>query len=282
LDSLVTGDLRNLEGVARRIEFIRGDIRDLRILKKAVRGREVVFHQAALRSVPKSVKSPIKYHEVNCTATLQLLKVSLDYGVRRVVYASSSSAYGEQRSFPQRETAYPHPQSPYAASKLAGEAYCTMFTRLYGLKTVSLRYFNVFGPRQSLESEYAIVVPKFVTCLLRNQSPPIHGDGFQTRDFTYVDNVVQANLKAAVAPKAGGEVFNVATGRRHSVRELFETLAHQTGVDLKPRFVAERPGDVRHTWADITKAKRLLGYRVEVSFNEGLRRTVAWFQQHRP
>ena len=280
LDNLSSGSMRNLEPVRKKIEFMRGDVRDPKALFKAVRSVEVVFHQAALRSVPKSVGSPLEYHEVNTTATLNLLKFSLDAKVRRVVYASSSSVYGDT-PLPQKEEMAVFPQSPYAASKLTGEVYCGMFTRLYGLATVSLRYFNVFGPRQSLENQYAVAVPKFITCLLQEKPPPIHGDGRQTRDFTYVDNVVQANLKAATAPKAIGQAFNVAVGRRHSVLELAKILAKQTGVPIGPKFIAKRPGDVPHTWADISKARRLMGYRPSVSFVEGLARTVAWFSHHR-
>lgn len=280
LDNLSSGMLRNLKPVWKRIEFIRGDVRDTKMVRRAVRGVEVIFHQAALRSVPKSVGNPLEYHEVNGTATLHLLKFSLDAKVRRVVYASSSSVYGDT-PLPQKESMAAFPQSPYAASKLAGEVYCGMFTRLYGLATVSLRYFNVFGPRQSLENQHAVVVPKFITCLLQGIPPPIHGDGRQTRDFTYVDNVVQANLKAAAAPRAVGEAFNVAIGRRQSVLELAKILAQQTQVPIGPKFIAKRPGDVSHTWADTSKARRLLGYRPSVSFVEGLARTVAWFSSHR-
>lgn len=279
LDNLSTGTLRNLQSVHRRIEFLKGDVRDEKILRRAVRGTQVIFHQAALRSVPKSVARPMEYHEVNTTATLCLLGWAHRYRVRRVVYASSSSVYG-QTPLPQREQMRPCPQSPYAASKLGGETYCGMFARLHGLETVALRYFNVFGPRQSLESEYAVVVPKFVTCLLRGGFLPIHGDGLQTRDFTYVENVVQANLKAAMAPRVSGEVFNVATGRRHSVRNLARVLSRLLARRLRLNFTPARAGDVAHTWADIEKAKRFLGYHVTVPWEEGLHRTVDWFGRH--
>ena len=280
LDNLSSGNLKNLGSVRGRFEFLKGDVRDPRILKKAVRGAEVIFHQAALRSVPKSVSKPLEYHEVNTTGTLLLLLAAQEEKVRRVVYASSSSVYGGQTPLPQRETMRAVPQSPYAASKLAAEIHCVMFTHLHGLETVGLRYFNVYGPRQSLENQYAVAVPKFVTCLLQGQPPPIHGDGLQTRDFTYVENVVQANLRGARAPRAAGHLFNVASGSRHSVRELARILARQTGRKIDPIHIKERPGDVRHTWADISKARRLLGYRVAVSFEEGLARTAAWFEQH--
>ena len=241
----------------------------------------IVYHQAALRSVPKSVGNPLEYHEVNATGTLRLLQLAREGGVRRVIYASSSSVYGDDTPLPQAEDLRPKPQSPYAASKLAAEIYAALFTQTYGLETVGLRYFNVFGPRQSLENQYAVVIPKFITSLLKGGPPPIHGDGMQTRDFTYVENVVQANLRAAAAPKkVMGEVFNVASGCRHSVRELARLLNGILGLSVRPKLLARRPGDVLHTWADIRKAKHLLGYRVNVSFEEGLRQTAEWFRQH--
>ncbi len=280
LDNLSSGQRRNLESVRGKVQFIRGDVRDPKALKKAIAGVEVIFHQAALRSVPKSVNRPLEYHEVNTTGTLLLLLEALRQKVRRVVYASSSSVYGDKTPLPQRETLAPAPQSPYAASKLAAELHAVMFTRLHGLQTVGLRYFNVYGPRQSLENQYAVVVPKFITSLLKGIAPPIHGDGLQTRDFTYVENVVQANLKAAAAAQAAaGQVFNIASGSRHSVRELAKILSQQTGRPIQPAFIKERPGDVRHTWADISKARRLLGYKVTVPFEEGLARTVEWFKK---
>lgn len=280
LDNFSSGDLENLEKVRRKIELIRGDIRNEKLLRRSLQGITIVFHQAALRSVPKSVANPIEYHEVNTTATLRLFKFSQECRVRRVVYASSSSIYGDT-PLPQKETMIPSPGSPYASSKLAAETYGTMFTRLYGLKTVGLRYFNVFGPRQSLENEYAVVVPKFITCLLKNQRPPIYGDGLQSRDFTYVENVVGANLRAMNAPRAVGRVFNVASGRRYSVRKLAQLLCREINVQVEPRFLPPRAGDVKHTWADISSAKRFLGYWVAVPFVEGLSRTVDWFKAHR-
>lgn len=281
VDNLSAGALKNLKTVSSRVEFIRGDIRSETVLRRAVRGVEVIFHQAALRSVPKSVDNPAAYHDVNVTATFHLLRFAKEAGVRRVVYASSSSVYGDHTPLPQSERLQPKPQSPYAASKLAMEIYCRMFTRLYGLETVGLRYFNVFGPRQSLENKYAVVVPKFITALLAGEQPPIHGDGRQTRDFTYVANVVQANLRAAVSRRGTGEVFNIASGRRHSVRELAQRIREILGVPIQPKFIEKRPGDVRHTWANIRRAKSLLGYRVVVPFEEGVRRTANWFAQNR-
>ena len=282
LDNLSAGRLENLAFVVRRIEFVRGDIQDEAMVRRAVRGVDLIFHQAALRSVPKSVGNPILYHEVNATGTLKLLQWAHQAGVRRLVYASSSSVYGDHTPLPQSEMLLPRPQSPYAASKLACEVYATMFTQTYGMETVGLRYFNVFGPRQSLENQYAVVVPKFITSLLKGKPPPIHGDGKQTRDFTYVENVVRSNLRAATAPasKVVGRVLNIANGRPHSVLELAHRLSRIIGVDIPPKFLAKRPGDVLHTWADVRMAKRFLRYQVWVSFEEGLKRTAAWFASH--
>ena len=281
LDNLSEGRLKNLAAVRDRIEFIRGDLRDPKILKKAVRGTDLIFHQGALRSVPKSVGNPLLYHEINVTATFQLLVFAKEAGVRRVVYASSSSVYGDDAPLPEHEDLLCRPQSPYAASKLASEVYCTMMTRLQGLETVGLRYFNVFGPRQSLENQYAVVVPKFITSILEGEPLPVYGDGKQTRDFTYVENVVQANLKAAVARDVSGQVFNVAAGECHSVLKLARLLGKILQRPATPKFFPVRPGDVLHTAADITKARRRLRYRVSVSFEEGLRRTAVWFDQNR-
>ena len=281
LDNLSSGTLRNLEQVRAKIDFIRGDLRDPRVLKKAVTGIAVVFHQAALRSVPKSVGRPLEYHEVNATGTLSLLLASKQAGVRRVVYASSSSVYGDDVPTPQVESALPTPQSPYAASKMSAEVYAVMFSRLHALETVGLRYFNVFGPRQSLESLYAALVPQFITDLFRNRRPPIYGTGKQTRDFTHVANVVQANLRAAKAARVGGQVFNIGNGKEHSVLKTTRILIELTGASVKPKFLPPRPGDVMHTRADISKARKLLGYRPLVSFEEGLQDAVAWFAANR-
>ena len=281
LDNLCEGRMRNLAGVAKKIEFIRGDVRHVADLRRAIRGVEVIYHQAALRSVPKSVGDPMIYHEVNATGTLQLLQVARELGVRRVVYASSSSVYGDEVKIPQREAALPCPQSPYAASKLSSEHYAVLFTKTYGLETVGLRYFNVFGPRQSLDNQYAVVVPKFITSLLKGSPPPIHGDGSQTRDFTYVQNVVQANLLAGSTRGVAGEVFNIAVGSRCSVLQLARLLAKILAIQIKPKFLPKRPGDVIHTGADVSKAKRLLGFKAAVSTEEGLRRTASWFDENR-
>lgn len=281
IDNMSAGSMKNLKAVSKDVEFQKGDIRNLNALRKAMKGIDVVFHQAALRSVPKSVDNPAGYHDVNVTATFHIFQLAREFGIKRVVYASSSSVYGDGTPLPQRESVQAKPQSPYAASKLATEVYGGMFTRLWGVETVGLRYFNVFGPRQSLENKYAVAVPKFIVSILNGQQPPIHGNGKQTRDFTYIDNVVQANLKAAKAPKATGEAFNIASGKSHSVTELALLIAKIFHSRLKPKFGPKRPGDVMHTWADISKAKKLLGFKVGVPFEEGVRRTAEWFDNNR-
>ena len=281
LDNLSEGRLGNLKAISKDLEFIRGDIRSAAAMRRALRGVRIVYHQGALRSVPKSVGRPFLYHEVNATGTLQLFQLAQEAGVQRVVYASSSSVYGDAVPLPQREDARPVPQSPYAASKLASEHYAGIYSRVYGLETVGLRYFNVFGPRQSLENQYAVVVPKFITSLLKGEPPPINGDGKQTRDFTYVENVVQANLKAASARAVSGQVFNIATGSRCSVLNLAREIGRILAVPVRPKFLPKRPGDVLHTGADIRRSQRFLRYRAEVSFQEGLRRTVRWFDENR-
>lgn len=279
LDNFFTGKRENLDGILDKIELVEGDIRDLDLLRKIMKGCDYVIHQAALRSVPKSMNDPISYDEVNVKGTLNVLMAAQEAKAKRVVYASSSSVYGDSRKLPQRESQIPQPISPYAATKLAGEHYCRVFSKAFGLETVSLRYFNVFGPKQSLESEYAVVIPKFITCILKGEQPPIHGDGKQTRDFTYIDNVVQANLKAATCKGIAGEVFNVACGTHYSVLELAKFLNRILNRNIKPRFTARRPGDVRHTFADITKMKKLLKLRSKVDFIEGLERTAKWFSE---
>ncbi len=284
LDNFVTGKKENLSFISRyslpatRYSLIKGDIRDLKTCERACRGVDCVLHQAALRSVPTSVKYPREYNEVNVGGTLNILLAAHKAGVKRVVYASSSSVYGDTHTFPEKEDLLPRPVSPYAASKLAGEYYCQVFSALYGLDTVSLRYFNVFGPRQSLESQYAVVVPRFITCLLNNERPPVHGSGKQSRDFTYIYNVVQANLLAAKSRDIGGEVFNIASGRDYPVLGLVDILNKILHKKIKPRFVAPRPGDVERTWADISKAKKLLGFSPKVGFVEGLEKTARWFK----
>jgi UDP-glucose 4-epimerase len=280
LDNFSTGSWANLAEVRDRIEVIEGDVRDPSVLQRALAGVEYVSHQAALRSVPRSVHDPLSTDAVNTHGTLQLLVAARAAGtVKRVVYASSSSVYGDSPALPKEEDQTPAPISPYAVSKLAGEYYCRTFTRLYGLETVSLRYFNVFGPRQSPESKYAAVVPLFIRAALRGEPLVVHGDGEQSRDFTYIDNVVQANLLACTQPNVGGEVFNVACNERHSVLEIAHTVARLVGKPIKIEHTPPRAGDVRHTQASIAKAQRLLGYQPAVGFEEGMRRTVAWLRQ---
>lgn len=277
LDDLSTGRLENLGEHIADLRFIWGDIRDGDLLKRILKDIEVVFHQAALPSVPRSIKDPLTTHQVNATGTLALLLAARDAGVRRVVYASSSSVYGESPTLPKVEDMPTDSKSPYALSKYTGERYCQLFTRLYGLETVSLRYFNVFGPRQDPTSQYAAVIPRFITGILNGKRITIFGDGLQTRDFTYVDNVVQANLKAAFASKAPGEVYNVACGRCVTVFELAEYLMRVLGREIEIEWAPPRPGEVRDSLASITKASKDLGYVPEIYVHEGLEKTVSWY-----
>ncbi len=278
LDDLSTGKKENLDAVIGTIEFIQGSILDGQAVARAIKDVDYVLHQAALRSVPKSVQDPIHYNRVNVEGTLNLLQAAYKAKVKRVVFASSSSVYGESKKFPQRESDSPLPISPYAVTKFAGEHYCRMYMQLFGLETVSLRYFNVFGPRQSLESEYAVVVPKFISCILRGKNPPVHGDGTQARDFTYVENVVNANVKAATCAKAAGKVFNVASGKKYTVLALIEYLNEILNTAIVPQFLAPRPGDVRYTHADINAMKKILQCPVSVEFKDGLKKTAAYFK----
>src|SRR5690554_7464 len=281
LDNFSTGKRENLAPYGSRVEVIEGDLTDLDTVRRAVQGVDVVLHQGALASVPRSIEDPISSNEANVKGTLHVLIAAKDAGVKRVVYASSSSVYGDQAvTEPKVETMPPQPISPYAVSKLSGEQYCQVFYEVYGLETVSLRYFNVFGPRQDPHSEYAAVIPKFITCMLEGQRPTIFGDGEQTRDFTYIGNVIKGNLLAATAPaeRVAGQVFNMATGAQISLNGLVEMLQEITGQNLAPVYAPPRTGDIKHSRADIEKARRLLGYEPEVSFLEGLRQTVEWYQ----
>ena len=274
LDNLATGKRENLTGIAGRVTLIEGDIRDAAAVKEAVRGVEVVFHEAALGSVPRSLNDPATTNAVNVTGTLNVLIAAKDAGVRRVVYASSSSVYGDSKEFPQREDHPARPISPYAVSKLAGENYAVAFAKSLGLETVALRYFNVFGPRQDPTSIYAAVIPLFIAALREGRPLTIQGDGEQSRDFTYVANVVAANLLAARAAGVSGEVFNVACGGSISVSALARKLCEIMGKEFKAQYAPARPGDLHRSCADISKARRLLGYTPRVDFDEGLRRTV--------
>ena len=278
LDNFSTGRRENLASFEGGIDIIEGDIRDVSSVERAVKGVEVVFHEAALASVPRSVADPASSNEVNVTGTLNLLVASRDSGVRRFVFASSSSVYGNSPELPKRESMAPSPESPYAASKLAAENYCRIFSSLYGLECVSLRYFNVFGPRQDPGSEYAAVVPLFVTALLEGRPPTIYGDGEQSRDFTYVANVVDANILALSADGAAGEVFNIACGHTATVNELLAKMQEITGTSLTSQHTDQRAGDVKHSFADISKAEGTLGLSAKVLFDEGLALTVDWFR----
>lgn len=274
LDNFSTGSVDNLAAIRDRIEIAETDIRDYPALRRAMEGVTYVCHQAALRSVERSVDDPLSSDEVNTHGTLQVLMAAREAKtVKRVVYASSSSVYGDNAALPKTEDLVPSPISPYAVTKLAAEHYCRVFSKLYGLEAVSLRYFNVFGPKQSPTSQYAAVVPLFMRAALTGEPVEIHGDGEQSRDFTYIDNVVEANLLACTAPDIGGEVFNVACGERHSLLEIVRVLGSFVGRELPRRHVGSRRGDVRHTMASIEKAERRLGFRPVVGFEEGLRRT---------
>ncbi len=279
LDNLMTGKRENLAHLDDKIEFIEGDIRDVKAMRQAVEGVSVVFHEAAIPSVPRSVKEPLLNHEANVNGTFNVLLAARDAGVRRVVYAASSSAYGEKGTGAKHEDDLPSPLSPYAVAKLVGEYYCQVFTRVYGLETVSLRYFNVFGPRQDPSSPYSGVISKFVTMLLAGEPPVIFGDGEQSRDFTYIANVVDANLRAAESPEAAGQVINLGLKQRTTLNQLLSELQKIIGTDLKPRYEETRTGDIRHSLADITRAEQLLGYRPIVSLAEGLKYTVDWYRE---
>jgi nucleoside-diphosphate-sugar epimerase len=277
LDNFSTGRRENLDGLLDRIEVVKGDVRDLAVVRRAMRGVRYVFHQAALASVPRSVVDPVATSEVNIQGTLNVLLAARDANVQRVVYASCSSVYGESHQRLQAEDHAPAPVSPYAAAKLAGEQYCRIFSRLYGLETVCLRYFNVFGPRQDGESDYAAVIPRFIVRALRGESLDVHGDGLQSRDFTFVGDVVQANLLAVKAPNVVGEVFNIGSGESHAVMDIVYFLSKFLGREIQWHNGNPRRGDVRWTQADISRARRLLGYEVEVEFPVGLALTAKQF-----
>ena len=278
LDDFSTGNKANLAHLDGQVDLIVGSVTDLDTCRAAVRGADFVLHQAAVPSVPRSVAEPLRTHEVNATGTLNMLLAARGAGVRRFVFAASSAAYGDSERLPKVEDMAPSPLSPYAAQKIAGEMYCRLFYMLYGLETVALRYFNVFGPRQDPHSEYAAVIPKFVRAVMDNRRPVIFGDGEQSRDFTYVQNVVQANLLACSAgPDAPGEVINVACGERVTLNALADAIQDTVGKHAGVEYAAPRPGDIKHSLADIAKARRLLGYNPGVSFREGLEQTVAWY-----
>jgi len=278
LDNLLTGKAANLAGFD--AEFMEGDLRDMEAVRRAVKGVQYVLHLGALPSVPRSVAEPQLAHDINVTGTLNLLVAARDAGCQRLVFSSSSSVYGDTPTLPKHEGMPPSPLSPYAVHKLTGEYYCRICWQLYRFETVALRYFNVFGPRQDPNSEYAAVIPKFITRILADQSPTIFGDGQQTRDFSYVENVVAANLAACAAPRqAVGEAFNIACGGRIRLLDLVETINRALNKNVAPRLDPPRPGDIQHSQADVTKAERLMNYRPQVDFAEGIARTIRWYRQ---
>ena len=270
LDNFSTGRRENLEGLISDIELIEGDVRDREIVARAVSGCAYVLHQAALPSVVRSIEDPVTVHDINVTGTVNLLLAARDAGARRFVFASSSSVYGRNPSLPKREDACTCPMSPYAVSKLAGEQYCAVFSQLYGLPCVSLRYFNVFGPKQDPSSQYAAVIPNFFTALIGGSEPMVHGDGEQTRDFTFVRNVAEANWRACAAPIEGAEVCNIAYGESTSINDLLRFVQEACGVHTPPSYGPARPGDVRHSRADISEAEKKLGYTPSIGLKEGL------------
>ena len=279
LDNFATGREENLHHVRERIELVRGDVRDAEVVDRAVRGVDFVLHQAALASVPRSIADPSSNNQVNAQGTLNVLVAAHQHGIKRVVYASSSSVYGDSEQLPKVETMTPNPKSPYAVAKLAAEHYCRVFGELHGMTTVSLRYFNVFGPRQDPSSQYSAVIPLFVKALLEGHPPTIHGDGEQSRDFTYITNVVNANLLACEANLTGPRVYNIACGGRYTLNQLYRALRARVGSELEPVYGPPRPGDVKHSMASIDRIRREMGYEIEVPFEEGVERTVQWYQQ---
>jgi nucleoside-diphosphate-sugar epimerase len=282
IDDLSTGYRENLEQIGGEVEFIQATITDPKALKRSLENAELVFHEAAIPSVPRSVADPITTHEASVNGTFSLLLAARDHRVRRVIYAASSAAYGDQPDLPKHEAMRPSPMSPYAVAKLIGEYYCQVFTQVYGLETVSLRYFNVFGPRQDPSSEYSGVISRFIDALLSGERPVIYGDGEQSRDFTYIANVVEANLAAAEAPLAAGKVINVASGVRVTLNHLLDVLKHLSSrSDAQPKYLEGRRGDVRHSLADISEAKRILKYEPRVGLDEGLRLTIDWWRHSR-
>jgi nucleoside-diphosphate-sugar epimerase len=282
VDDLSTGHRENVEALSGDIEFIEGSVANLSLMSRVLKDAEVVFHEAAIPSVPRSVENPTQSHIASVDGTFNLLLAAREQKVRRVIYAASSSAYGDQPTLPKVEDMTPDPLSPYAVAKLVGEYYCQVFTRVYGLETVSLRYFNVFGPRQDPGSQYSGVVSRFISSLCSDEQPVIFGDGEQSRDFTYIDNVVAANLKATSTTEGVGKVINVATGDRITLNQLLTELKELVGkTNVKVDFREARVGDVRHSLADTTRARELLGYEPTVGLREGLKRTIDWWKTSR-
>lgn len=279
LDNLSTGSLANLKHVEGAVELIEADLNDVAAVTRATHGVDCIFHDAALASVPRSVEHPLDTNAACVTGTLNLLDIARRNGVRRLVYAGSSSAYGDQPTSSKRESDLPAPISPYGAAKLAAEYYCQAFTATYGFETVTIRYFNVFGPRQDPNSQYSAVIPLFITAMLAGRKPTVYGDGHQSRDFTYIDNVVHGNLLAADAPNVAGRVFNVANGRQTSLLELIATLNRLLGTQVEPNFAPARAGDVRESLADISRARQGLKYEPLVDFEDGLRHSIDYYKQ---
>jgi UDP-glucose 4-epimerase len=280
IDNFSTGKRENVKPFESAAEIIEADLADSGNLAPLLKGADYVIHQAAIPSVPKSIIDPVRSHHANVDGTLRMLLAARDVGVRRVVYASSSSLYGDSPTLPKHEGMAPNPLSPYGAQKLFGEMYCQVFTRAYGLETVSLRYFNVFGPRQDRTSQYSGVLALFIPAVLEGRPPKVYGDGLQSRDFTYVQNVVEANLLACTAPGVAGEVFNIACGDRITVNSMLQQINKITGKDIAPIYAEPRAGDIKHSHADITKAREKLGYKPLVSFEEGLGRTIEWYREN--
>ncbi|MBA7684241.1 UDP-N-acetylglucosamine 4-epimerase [subsurface metagenome] len=280
IDNLLTGKKSNLADIIDNIEFIEADMGNEKIARSAMKDIDVVLHQGALPSVPRSVDDPAETHRHCLDATFTLLLAARDADIKRFVYASSSSAYGDTPTLPKVETMPPMPLSPYAVGKLAGEYYCSVFYEVFGLETISLRYFNVFGPHQDPTSQYAAAIPAFVTAILKDKPPTVFGDGEQTRDFTYVDNVVEANLLAANAKQTKGEVLNIACGQAVTVNETIDVINAAVGKNIKTIYDAPRPGDIKHSLADITAAQKLIGYRPKVSFRQGLDNAIGWYRDN--
>ncbi len=281
VDNLLTGGEANLSEVRDSIEFHLADTRDLGAMKGLFQGVDVVFHQAAIPSVPRSIEEPDLTHDVNVNGTFNVFRAAQESGVRRVVYAASSSAYGDQPDLPKKESMRPSPRSPYAVQKLVGEYYARIFWQVHGVETVSLRYFNVFGPRQDPSSPYSGVLSLFCAAVFERRAPTIFGDGEQSRDFTFVDDIVRLNLLAADSPRAPGNVYNGGTGSRHTLNEVWAVLEKIENVEIPPTYGPPRRGDVKHSQADLTATRRDLGYEPRVSFEEGLRRTLQWYRQSR-
>lgn len=280
VDNLLTGKRSNLASVMDRIEFVEADMGVPEVARSAVKGIDVILHEAALPSVPRSVDDPAATHQHCIDATFTLLMAARDARVKRFVYAASSAAYGDTPTLPKVETMRPDPLSPYAVGKLVGEYYCSVFSKVFGLETISLRYFNVFGPQQDPASQYAAAIPAFVTSILRNSPPTIYGDGEQSRDFTYVDNIVHANLLAARAKKTAGEVVNIACGEAVTVNGIIDMINRLLGRNVKPKCVPARPGDIKHSLADITAARELIGFEPVVLFREGLEKSIDWYRRN--